>query len=227
MRNDNRQANTTSLFIMIIGVTFTGSGCTFGKHINGTFDIPEDEEMQYIKLDDAQPSGYFDIGAGFGVIQKSGNDVKGTIVSFKGYPYGRWYAKAKTVDQFTLANQVTDAVDSCGEDTEENQDCETNKQELRQQINNLYQESSKNRIIRSMRGWKHRLSIFYGVSASDFDGDGLSTSVDALGFGIDITPELSIIAGFANYENDDGGISNDYIYGVSLNLNAFDILNSR
>lgn len=48
---------------------------------------------EYLKL------GTFDIGAGYAIAIDTrdgpNNDATGTLLSFKGYPFGRWYASAK------------------------------------------------------------------------------------------------------------------------------------
>jgi len=230
-RKDDCTLTLTKIFLLL-AFTISALGCqSFKKNVTGASDFPEGEESQYINLIDAVPPGYFDIGAGFGVIQKSGNDIKGTLISFKGYPYGRWYSKAKSIDQMTMAALVDKAIEECKKPPVGNDaataKCETDKQVLSNEVDKLYRQTRDNLIIMTRRGWKHKLSVFYAISADDFEGDNFSTSVDAIGIAIDITPELSFLIGFANFENAAGGISNDYMYGISLNLNAFDILSGK
>lgn len=50
-------------------------------------------------LDALEPPGFFDIGAGFGVVfdtrNSSDDDASGTLLNFKAYPLGRWYGEPR------------------------------------------------------------------------------------------------------------------------------------
>jgi hypothetical protein len=74
--------------------------------LNGCGTLPEvpqssrakydGREVEYLKLET------FDIGVGFAVAKNvrhgPNNDASGTLVSLKGYPFGKWYASPKKLD---------------------------------------------------------------------------------------------------------------------------------
>ncbi len=230
---------TLSLLIFVQGCASSGGGKCMVESPNAPFN---DYKVGLCDKKIEAP-GYFDVGAGFGVIQRSGPDVKGVLVSFKGYPFGRWYSKEKKsspMDILSLSQEVevdcsntatANGVVEGGAEEQDKKKCEENKLrkivDLTYKIDSLYKNSGEYKEIRERSNWYNRLSVFYARSPENFTGGSLDTTVDALGIGIDITPEFSLIVGGATYENTDGGISNDYVFGVSLNLNAFNFLNGN
>lgn len=70
-----------------------------------------------------------------------------------------------------------------------------------------------------------RFSLFAGISAGEFRGGGLDSTLFAMGASYDITPELAFLGGIAFYEIETMGGAKDTDSGpfiaFSLNLNAF------
>jgi len=86
-------------------------------------------------------------------------------------------------------------------------------------------------VIRERNSWYNRFSVLYGRSVSDFDSGGLTSEVNVIGVGFDISPDLALEVGRAFYEVDEDGagpgtIDSDssWFFGVSLNLFAFKAL---
>ena len=159
-------------------------------------DVPQSRRKDF----DGGPEEYlkletFDIGAGFAVAQNvrhgPNNDASGTLVSFKGYPFGKWYASPKK-----------DGVDG-GMNLDQN---------------SHYQVPGKENPL-------CHLSVFYGVSAGEFSGGGLDSTLHAVGVGYDITPGIALLAGWSFYDvvEQDGtsDTDNGLIFGISLNMAAF------
>jgi hypothetical protein len=144
------------------------------KNQKGEPDLKEIQK-RYMK------TGTFDIGAGFGVASDTregdNNDARGTIVSLKGYPLGRWYAEPteEAITKFGLKKD-------------------------------------------------HWYEVRGDVSAGEFSGGGLDSTVHAFGLGFDIIPEMAFILGWGFYDVKDGDVTdtdNGIVFGVSLNIYAF------
>lgn len=60
-----------------------------------------------IDLADAETPGFLDVGLGFGVAfdtrEEANNDARGTLVSLKAYPNGRWYSTPKKPSDLELS----------------------------------------------------------------------------------------------------------------------------
>lgn len=75
--------------LSIVAVALVTQACT------GLNTRPEARDIK-----DMNPPGYFDIGVGYGYIVGAGDgeqndDADGLLVSFKGYPFGRWYSTVR------------------------------------------------------------------------------------------------------------------------------------
>ncbi len=225
-----------------------------------------------IDLKDAEPPGFFDIGAGFGLVRNvagsSSGDASGILVSFKAYPWGRWYGEAKqskrfdgvtsndknAIDQLVKGKAASGAsyltgagaqlrshVQSIIDDRSANLGSSTTlaltrlvdtnvaavsaaDQATLKTVVDAPSSSRKWRVIKERDGWYNRFSIFYGTSAGEFSGGGLESSVNSIGLGYDISPDLALHAGYAFYDFEQGGSTDSdssFFYGVSLNLFAF------
>ena len=225
-----------------------------------------------IDLADAEAPGFFDIGAGFGLVRnvagESSGDASGILVSFKAYPWGRWYGEAKQSKRFEgvttndknaieqlikgkegggaayltgagaqLRSHVQSIIDDrsakLGSDTTLalTRLVDTNvasvsvaDQATLKTVVDAPTSSRKWRVIRERDNWYNRFSVFYGTSAGEFSGGGLESSVNALGLGYDISPDLALHMGYAFYDFEQGGSTDSdssFFYGVSLNLFAF------
>lgn len=81
-------------------------------------------------------------------------------------------------------------------------------------------------VIKERDEWYNRFSIFYGRSVNDFDSGGLQSEVNVVGIGFDVSPDLTLQAGWSFYEVDETGLGqidsdSSLFIGVSLNLYAF------
>jgi len=107
MKNWMRVRLLAVFILFILGCLF--AGC---HNVNALPSLPanaladpnvhcEEEPGAYLKL------GTFDLGVGYAVAfdTYSGpdNDASGTLISFKGYPFGRWYAPPRA----NVMNQAT------------------------------------------------------------------------------------------------------------------------
>lgn len=57
-------------------------------------------DLEKLSKGEAEHPGFFDVGAGFAQLQNTdsaaNNDARGLMISFKGYPFGRWYSTEKS-----------------------------------------------------------------------------------------------------------------------------------
>jgi len=75
-------------------------------------------------------------------------------------------------------------------------------------------------VVEERANLLNRFSVFYGVSAGNFSTSDFGSSINTIGIGFDVSPELALIAGRGFYDGDDDSDS-AFFFGVSLNLNAF------
>ncbi len=185
--------------------------------------------------------GYFDIGAGYGVIAGGGPDASGYMFSVKAYPAGRWYSnvlsvgenakeniteilqdkKVKTKEE--LQKLTDDGVAADGADGAQ-QVAQQKLDDVKQEIAAWDQTSSWSGNVVAMKesDWKNRVSIFYGHSLSDFEGGGVSGSYKCVGIGYDVAPEFALQFGIGAFDPAGGGeLDIQSFVGISLNLNAF------
>jgi hypothetical protein len=81
-------------------------------------------------------------------------------------------------------------------------------------------------VIKERDAWYNRMSVFYGRSVANFDSGGLSSEVNVVGVGFDVSPDLALQVGWAFYEVDEDGSGmtdsdGSFYFGVSLNLFSF------
>jgi len=166
--------------------------------------------------------GHFDIGAGFTVLKNTadGRDARGTLVSFKAYPTGRWYTQAKAPG---IKDVISESESKSEEDSKGKHSTtsllEANKVLVERQSTGFY-------VVPERDKFYHRFSFFYGISAGNFSGGDLDSQVNAFGIGYDIAPEFSIITGVGFYDyklpsETEEDSDSAFLFGVSLNLNAF------
>jgi len=179
--------------------------------------------------------GTLDISAGWAVIPKansSNQDASGYLVTIKAYPFGRWYAPLKPKAPQEAAKKILGAVQqqsgeaaaaakngvAISSTTPPNQQSLQDITDALTKLNSteLYQ-------IQEANGW-NRVSIFYGRSLGTFDSQAAPTIVNAIGFQVDITPDVSAMAGYTFYTNSAQNIAftpkNRWIFGIQFNLNA-------
>jgi hypothetical protein len=85
------------LAVMVVLLAALLDGCRTIPEVPQTSRAKYDgREIEYLKLET------FDIGVGFAVAKNirhgPNNDASGTLVSFKGYPFGKWYASPRKTD---------------------------------------------------------------------------------------------------------------------------------
>jgi hypothetical protein len=179
--------------------------------------------------------GYFDIGAGYGVVAGGGANTSGYIFSVKAYPAGRWYSNVLSVGEEAknnisdiLSRQEDEAMQNLqgvdGADGDGQQAAQKTLADVRNEIA-LWDKSSSwsgNVVAMCDSDWTNRVSVFYGHSLSDFEGGGASGSYKCVGLGYDIAPEFAVQFGLGAFDPVGGGeLDFQTFVGISLNLNAF------
>ncbi len=183
---------------------------------------------------------FWDIGAGFAQLQntdsKDDNDARGLMISFKAYPWGRWYSTEKP--------KVLLSVDKENKNVDALKILVANKKAAGTEMPDKGESSIWLQLDKDTRmistgtpyiycpesgkcrdNWYHRISVFYGLSSKNFIGGDVDSNVHAIGLGYDITPELALITGLGFFDlkkNDNSRSDSDaaFLFGVSLNLRA-------
>lgn len=176
-----------------------------------------------------QDPGWFDVGAGFAVIQKAnslGESASGNLVTLRAYPFGRWYAPLKSVSQastdkisanLAVLRAKTDQAEQKKKFKEENpinisaqQEADKTQQEADKAANDVAMSmqaalndfGSMYAVQGESEGSSYllrRISFFYGRSIGGFDTKVVQGDINAFGVAYDIAPQFSVIWGRAYY----------------------------
>jgi len=189
--------------------------------------FPNPASKTAIPISDVEAPGFLDVGVGFGVAfdthDGDNNDARGTLLSVKGYPWGRWYSKKEIAGDTQFAEQVVASTDHARANGLADDQVQAVVDGLLQDRDRFLADDSYYPIAERNQ-WYNRLSVFYGKSIGDFNGGNLESSVDVVGLGFDVAPQMALQLGWAFYDVDEGGgLDTDagLTFSVSLNLNTF------
>ncbi|PTQ91324.1 hypothetical protein [Agitococcus lubricus] len=194
---------------------------------------------------DLETPGFFDVGAGYFQIHDvdgQGHDSNGLMIALKAYPLRRHYSVLSsdtTIKNFsdTLETNQNKSDEGSNPNSKESTAPNTTQSQaekiasLKTALTAYETEAKKVYAVcypdSPVRQAFSRVYVYLGESISESGDANISGSIRSVGLGWDVTPELSLAAGYAIYKTELNSVTDSHeglVMSVQLNLAAFSLL---